>query len=73
MMELIEKQVIGAEPTGADARLVTSRTSVAMIMGAAAYKIRDSKLEKFDPRHFERINFDKDWKSIIQELPVTKL
>ena len=72
MMELIEKSgKIVAEVTGAEAGLVTSGASAAMVLGAAACIMRGSGLEKFDPHPFERINFDQDWMAIIQKLPVT--
>jgi L-seryl-tRNA(Ser) seleniumtransferase len=72
MMELIEKAgKIIAEATGAEAGLVTSGASAAMVLAAAACLMKDSELEKYDVHPFEKINFDQDWRAIIQKLPVT--
>jgi L-seryl-tRNA(Ser) seleniumtransferase len=72
MMELIEKAgKIVAEVTGAEAGLVTSGASAAMVLAAAACIMKDSELEKHDVHPFEKINFDQDWREIIQRLPVT--
>lgn len=72
MMELIEKAgEVVAKITGAEAGLVTSGSSAAMVLGAAACIMKGSELEKFEPRPFERLNFDADWRDIMQRLPDT--
>ena len=70
MMELIEKagKVI-AEVTGAEAGIVTSGSSAAMTLAAAACIMKASGLEKFEIQPVERIGLDQEWRDLIQRLP----
>jgi D-glucosaminate-6-phosphate ammonia-lyase len=70
MMELIERSgKIIAEVTGAEAGLVTSGSSASMVLGTAACIMRGSELDRFKPTPYERLNFDQDWREIMQRLP----
>lgn len=70
MMELLEKagQII-AEVTGAEAGMVTSGSTAALVLGMAACIMRDSELEKFEVQPVEKLSFDREWLDIIQKLP----
>ena len=70
MMELLDKvgQII-AEVTGAEAGMVTSGSTAALVLGMAACIMRDSELEKFEVQPVERLSFDREWLDIIQKLP----
>jgi L-seryl-tRNA(Ser) seleniumtransferase len=70
MMELIEKSgEFLAKVTGAEAGLVTSGASAALVLGTAACVMRGTPLEKFDPKPVERLSLDGDWMELIQGLP----
>ncbi len=70
MMELLEKAgEVVAEATGAEAGMVTSGSSAAMVLGAAACIMRGSGLEGFDVQPVERLNLDGDWRDLMQRLP----
>jgi L-seryl-tRNA(Ser) seleniumtransferase len=72
MMELIERSgKVVAKVTGAEAGLITSGSSAAMVLGAAACIMKGCELEKFEARPFERLNFDQDWRDVMQKLPDT--
>jgi len=70
MMELIEKagKVI-AEATGAEAGLVTSGSSAALVLATAACIMRGSDLENFEIQPVERLDLDGDWRDLIQRIP----
>ncbi|MEM3056356.1 MAG: aminotransferase class V-fold PLP-dependent enzyme, partial [Candidatus Bathyarchaeia archaeon] len=70
MMELIEKSgEFLAKVTGAEAGLVTSGASAALVLGTAACLMRGTALERFDPKPYERLALDREWMELIQSLP----
>lgn len=70
MMELIERSgEFLAKVTGAEAGLVTSGASAALVLGTAACVMRGTALEGFDPKPFERLSLDGEWIELIQALP----
>lgn len=70
MMELIEKSgEFLAKVTGAEAGLVTSGASAALVLGTAACVMRGTPLEGIDPKPFERLALDREWMELIQSLP----
>ncbi len=70
MMELIERSgEFLAKMAGAEAGLVTSGASAALVLGTSACVMRGTPLEGFDPRPVERLALDRDWMELIQCLP----
>lgn len=70
MMELIEKSgEFLAKVTGAEAGLVTSGASAALVLGTAACLMRGTALERFDPKPYERLALDREWMELIQSFP----
>jgi L-seryl-tRNA(Ser) seleniumtransferase len=70
MMELMEKTgEIIAKVTNAEAGLITSGSSAALVLATAACIMRNSGLEKFMIQPVERLNLDEEWRDLIQTLP----
>ena len=70
MLELLEKagEVI-AEATGAEAGMVTSGASAALVLGAAGCIMRGSGLERFEVQPVERLTLNGELRDLIQRLP----
>jgi len=74
IMELIEKagEYI-ANVTGAEASLITSGSFASLVLGTAASILRGTELSKHETKPFERLNFDADWRDLMQRYPEDKI